>query len=125
MDKWSRSEGEPEELAKTVAKGQIFSLGIAAEDNPRRIGYGLSWTPGRSSGGLAEVPLLPAGCLAVRRQVFMAAGGFNRGFRGYGHEDEEISLRLWLLRHQLVATGEFPIVHRTSPRSELLSCCSW
>ena len=99
------------------------SPGIAAEDNPRRTGYGLTWDArlnvrwlSRPLGTLAEVPLLPGGCLAVRRQVFLAAGGFDRGFRGYGHEDEEISLRLWLLGHQLAATGEFSIVHRFRPR---------
>ncbi|TDA70686.1 MAG: hypothetical protein D9V47_00325 [Clostridia bacterium] len=37
MDKRSRSEGEPEELAKAVAKGQIFLLNVNPSSHDRML----------------------------------------------------------------------------------------
>jgi GT2 family glycosyltransferase len=47
------------------------------------------------------VPLLPGACLAMRRDLFKAAGGFDRKLIRYGAEDCEFSLRLWLLGYEL------------------------
>lgn len=47
------------------------------------------------------VPLLPGACIAMRRDVFRAAGGFDQMLIRYGVEDLELSLRLWLLGYEL------------------------
>jgi GT2 family glycosyltransferase len=47
------------------------------------------------------VPLLPGACMAIRRDVFQAAGGFDHMLIRYGVEDCELSLRLWLLGYEL------------------------
>jgi GT2 family glycosyltransferase len=47
------------------------------------------------------VPLLPGACMAMRRDVFRATGGFDQMLIRYGVEDVELSLRLWLLGYEL------------------------
>lgn len=96
-----------------------MSPGIAVEGDPENAGYGLTWDdrlsiqwlakPGRD---IAEVPLLPGGCVAVRSDIFKVSGGFNRGFRGHGYDDQEFSLRLWLLGHRLACLGKLTVIHR-------------
>lgn len=75
--------------------------------NPGSGGYGLTlnnrlevmWL-----GKVAEltaVPLLPSTCLAIYKKDYFAVGGFDEGFRILGHEDVELSIRLWLCGYQL------------------------
>ena len=99
----------------------------AAGEGFRRVGYGLTWDSdlesrwlSRPETDLSEVPLLPSGCLAIRRQVFHDAEGFNRGFRGYGSEDVELSLRLWLFGHRLYCARDVLVDHRFRERQPYL-----
>ena len=50
---------------------------------------------------LTEVPVLPSTCLAVYADVYWQVGGFDEGFRILGHEDVELSIRLWLCGYSL------------------------
>lgn len=45
---------------------------------------------------IAPVPILPKSCFAVKRQAFEHVGGFDTGFRMYGYDDLEFTLKLWL-----------------------------
>jgi len=94
------------------------SPGIAAEGDVGTVGWGLTWDERlnirwlpRPESAVAEVPLLPGGCVAVRKEVFDSSGGFNRGFRGHGYDDQEFSLRLWLLGHRLACLRDLTVVH--------------
>lgn len=96
---------------------------IADEARPRAVGYGMTWDEelnprwlSRPERAVAEVPLVPSGCMAVRADAFRAAGGFNRGFRGYGYEDVEFSLRLWLLGYRLACLRDVVVSHRFRSR---------
>lgn len=100
------------------------SVGIAIPTvtvmgNPAAKGYGytladlslnmrwLSWQG-------AEPHPVPLGCgcfMAMRRNVFDAVGGFDDGFRGWGAEDSELSLRLWLLGYECVLAPEVEVAH--------------
>ena len=82
---------------------------ISVRGNEDNVGYGLRW---RNSTLAVEwlppaartpyaVPLLPGACIAIRRDVFFACGGFDRGLIQWGSEDAELSLRLWLLGYEL------------------------
>ena len=91
---------------------------IAALGDEDRVGYGQTWDSRlkvrwlpRPKERLTPVPLLPGGFLVVRRETFEAVGGFNRGFRGWGHEDEELSLRLWLFGHNLFCLRTLTVSH--------------
>ncbi|MFJ4745717.1 glycosyltransferase [Streptomyces sp. NPDC088775] len=80
-------------------------------------GFGCTWVPGLPSLPRAwipadesdcpvEVPFLPGGCIAMRREVFKITGGFDEGMILHGEEDIEVSLRLWLLGYTcLVDSG--------------------
>ncbi len=100
-----------------------LSPGVADKDKKRPVGYGLSWDQNmdvhwlsRPEHELSEVPVLPSGCLVVRRRVFEDARGFNDGFLGYGHEDEELSLKLWLLGYRLFCFRDMVVSHKFRPR---------
>ncbi|HEX6463377.1 MAG TPA: glycosyltransferase [Vicinamibacterales bacterium] len=86
------------------------SPGIYSLTEPSRRGFGLylegpelraRW---KSSPGSAPspVPILPGCFLAMRRDVFEATGGFDPGMRQLGGNDNELSLRLWLLGYELL-----------------------
>lgn len=57
------------------------------------------------------VPLLPGACVATRRDVFLASGGFDEKLIRYGVEDCELSLRLWLLGYELWLTPAVDVEH--------------
>lgn len=62
------------------------------------------------------VPLLPGACMALRRDVFQAAGGFDRKLIRYGVEDCELSLRLWLLGYELWLVPAVDVEHEFHER---------
>ncbi len=62
------------------------------------------------------VPLLPGACMAMRRDVFQAVGGFDRKLIRYGVEDCELSLRLWLLGYELWLVPAVDVEHEFHDR---------
>jgi len=72
----------------------------------------LSWTGiQKPPPGLQAVPLLPSGCLGVRADVFRGAGGFEKGFRIWGYEDAEFSLKLWLFGYRAAVWPSVRVLH--------------
>ncbi len=59
-----------------------------------------------------ECPILSGGCFAVRREAWLHVGGYEDAFRGYGYDEEEISLKLWLFGHRLMTLPEVVILHQ-------------
>jgi GT2 family glycosyltransferase len=57
------------------------------------------------------VPVLPGCFLAMRRDVFAATGGFDPGMRQLGGNDNELSLRLWLLGYELLIVPRVEVGH--------------
>jgi glycosyltransferase involved in cell wall biosynthesis len=104
--RWHRPLLEPLEspTVGAVAPG-IYSL-----TEPRRRGFGLylsgpdlhaRWKH-KAGTSPSQVPILPGCVLAMRREVFTATGGFDPGMRQLGGNDNELSLRLWLLGYELL-----------------------
>ncbi len=62
-----------------------------------------------------ECPILSGGCFAVRREVWERVGGYEDAFRGYGYDEEEISLKLWLFGYRLMTVPEVVILHQFRP----------
>jgi GT2 family glycosyltransferase len=57
------------------------------------------------------VPALPGCCLAMRRDVFDAVGGFDGGMIDWGMVDSELCLRLWLLGYELRLIPQVEVGH--------------
>lgn len=68
------------------------------------------WMSGRTSP--FETPVLPGACWAVRSDIFRKIGGYEKSFRGYGGEEEEISLKLWLNGYTAYATPRTCVRHK-------------
>lgn len=101
--------------------------GIADVYDRSHIGYGYRWNRAlEAEWNLAvtkqqSVSLLAGGCLAVARRAFEEVGGFDHGFRTWGREDEEFSLKLWLFGYTCYAVPTVRILHvfRHTPPFEL------
>jgi glycosyltransferase involved in cell wall biosynthesis len=87
---------------------------------PARIGYGLvwrdealnvEWLPRRQREPY-PVPILGGCFVALCREVFEEAGGFDAGLEGCGGEDAELSLRLWLLGYRCMLVPDVVVGHR-------------
>ncbi|MEW6697068.1 MAG: glycosyltransferase family 2 protein [Bacillota bacterium] len=106
-------------LAEDLREEDIgaVSPGISNMNQVYAIGYGLTWNEAMEARwlpsplGIAEIPFAPGGCVAVKREVFNNVGGFERGFRIYGFEDAELSLKLWLFGYRVVVDPGVVIKH--------------
>lgn len=99
----------------------ILHSGEGSEDG--HVHYGgtwdrwLVWTPIRDRvQRWAEIPFCPGGCLAVKRGVFENTGGFGTYFRGWGYEDQEFCLRLWLRGYRALVTPYTTVTHLLRPK---------
>lgn len=91
--------------------------GIGNAANPSSVGYGYSWVDtleprwNTRKTELFPSPHLAGGCLAISKDVFIDIGGFERGFRVWGREDEEISLKLWLFGYKCYVEPAVKVLH--------------
>jgi GT2 family glycosyltransferase len=97
------------------AVGPIVSM----RDNPSAKGYGFRWRDaalnvewlGRQGQTPHPVPMLVGCFVAVRRDAFEDVGGFDSEMIVYGHEDAELSMRLWTLGYECLLVPEVDITH--------------
>ncbi len=105
-------------MIKTVAG---LSPAIASLTDPQAAGYGQTWNRRLEPkwlpkpGDITMAPLLPGGCQAFRREAFEKVGGYDRGFRVWGREDEEISLKMWLFGYSLYVDPDITVLHLFRP----------
>lgn len=99
-----------------------ISPAIASMADPSAVGYGQTWNDRLECKwltnrftGMTQAPLLPGGCMAFRREAFMTVGGFDRGFLVWGHEDEEISFKMWLFGYKLYVEPDIKVLHLFRP----------
>lgn len=110
-------------MEKTFSLGVVGGLSpaIASMADPEAVGYGLTWNKRLEAKWLPRPrdmtasPFLPGGCQAFRREAFRRVGGYDRGFRVWGHEDEEISLKMWLFGYSLFVDPEIKVLHIFRP----------
>ncbi len=72
-----------------------------------------AWLPRHSRP--VECPVLSGGCFAVRSDVWRKIGGYEDAFRGYGYDEEEISLKLWLFGYRLMTAPGVVVLHQFRP----------
>jgi GT2 family glycosyltransferase len=106
------------EALENPAVGAVApSISVAGE--PTRKGFGLRFEgPNLEIEWLEQlgttpydVPILPGCCLAMRRTVFDATGGFDDGMIRSGGIDNELALRLWLLGYALRVVPQVTVLH--------------
>lgn len=85
-------------------------------DSP--VGYGQTWNEKfetywlKKPMNIKEVPLAPGGCMAIKKEVFDAVGGFDHGFHSWGFEDVELSIKLWLFGYKIFVHPDVKIGHK-------------
>ncbi|MEW6424289.1 MAG: glycosyltransferase [Bacillota bacterium] len=91
---------------------------IASAGRPQAIGYGVTWDSNLNWRWLYEepatvkyIPLIPGGCLMVRRDVFKDLDGFEKGFRVFGYDDQEFSLKAWLFGYRAAVVPGVKVFH--------------
>lgn len=114
-----------EELIAPIQQGQAAATNPCIVDvqNPKRMGFGytwgenltIRWNPGQPFP--FPSPFLAGGCLAISSEVFAKISGFDPCFQGWGYDDQEISLKLWLFGYQCLIQPKVKIRHyfRNSP----------
>jgi glycosyltransferase involved in cell wall biosynthesis len=98
-------------------KTDAITPGIEAIGNSQFIGYGQTLTStleiqwnGKQT-GLFETAVLPGGCFAIARSVFEDVDGFEKGFKTWGHEDVELSIKLWLFGYRCHVQPNVKVLH--------------
>ncbi|MGN7179001.1 glycosyltransferase [Cytobacillus sp. SAFR-174] len=106
-------------LILPLEKGRTDAVApaIAAIGDSNFIGYGMSlsrnlrikWN--KKKRGLFDTAIIPGGCFIITKKVFNEIGGFEKGFKTWGHEDVELSIRLWLFGYRCSVLPEVRILH--------------
>ncbi|WP_347318360.1 glycosyltransferase [Rossellomorea sp. RS05] len=90
---------------------------IGSLEDPSIVGYGQSLTPSLKikwnprGRGLFETAILPGACIVMKKETFDDIGGFEPGFYSWGHEDVEISIKLWLFGYRCHCDPTVTILH--------------
>lgn len=67
--------------------------------------------------GIAEFVVLCGGIFCLRREAFVALGGWDERFLGWGGEDDAMTYKLQRLRLSTIELDEGPALHLWHPRS--------
>jgi glycosyltransferase involved in cell wall biosynthesis len=90
---------------------------IGSLEHTNFIGYGQSlspnlkikWNPRKRS--LFETAILPGAAILLPKKVFDDIGGFEEGFISWGHEDVELSIKLWLFGYRCHCEPSVKLLH--------------
>ena len=63
-----------------------------------------------------EFVVFAGGLFVIRRDPYLRVGGFDERFRGWGGEDDAMTLKLGRTGMRLAECGEFPALHLWHPR---------
>ncbi|MDQ0300705.1 glycosyltransferase involved in cell wall biosynthesis [Salibacterium salarium] len=90
---------------------------IADANHPASIGYGQTLKPNlivdwnKKSLSMFDTAVLPGGCLMISKKVFNDVGGFETGFKTWGYEDIELSIKLWLFGYKCSVVPNVRVLH--------------
>jgi len=86
--------------------GDVRGLGMTWRD----ASLGVEWL-GQRKNTPYPVPLLGAACLAVRKADLEKLGYYDAGMTRWGSEDQELSLRYWLMGYEVLVQPQTVIYH--------------
>ncbi|PFO03333.1 glycosyl transferase family 2 [Bacillus sp. AFS076308] len=112
-------------LLELIEQGKAAAVGpgIADASNPDNVGYGYTWNEELEpkwniyKNKIFQSPLLAGGCMAITKEAFEDIGGFERNFKIWGVDDEEISLKLWLFGYTCLVRPDVKILHVFRPEA--------
>jgi glycosyltransferase involved in cell wall biosynthesis len=106
-------------LVETLEKNNADCISPAIKNMlGEGIGYGATWNKNleftwleKPKYDVCEI-LLFSGCtFGIKREVFEVVKGFDKQFIGYGYEDQELSLKLWLFGYKVILDSTVIINH--------------
>ncbi|EIJ81314.1 hypothetical protein PB1_00165 [Bacillus methanolicus PB1] len=108
-----------DQLIKCLVSGKTDAVipAIGSIGNPEFIGYGQTLKPNlrikwnEIQNNLFETAVLPGACIAIPKAVFEDVGGFETGFKTWGYEDIELSIKLWLFGYRCHVHPNVKILH--------------
>ncbi|MCQ6274856.1 glycosyltransferase [Bacillus sp. V3B] len=98
-------------------KTDVVTPAIGAIGNTDFTGFGqtlksnLRTIWGQKHGELFETAVVPGGCFAIKKKTFDDVGGFETGFKTWGLEDVELSIKLWLFGYRCHVQPNVKILH--------------
>ena len=113
-DKWIDTMLSP----LLLHEADVVSPAISTHDNPTNSGYGqklnqkldVEWYTSAPK-GISEIAISPGGCQAFNRSAFEKIGGYDNGFKVWGFEDVEISIKAWLFGFKIVVDPRVNVLH--------------
>ncbi|WP_158737174.1 glycosyltransferase [Alteribacillus sp. YIM 98480] len=99
------------------SKTDAICPGIADVNNPSSVGYGQTLKPNlvirwnKKHINLAETAVVPGGCFMISQSTFNDVGGFETGFKTWGYEDIELSIKLWLFGYKCSVLSSVKVLH--------------
>jgi GT2 family glycosyltransferase len=108
-----------DDLVETLEKNNADCISPAIKNMlGEGIGYGATWNKNlefiwleKPKYNVCEI-LLFSGCtFGIKREVFEAVKGFDKHFIGYGYEDQELSLKLWIFGYKVILDSRVIINH--------------
>ncbi|RSL30159.1 glycosyltransferase [Salibacterium salarium] len=100
-----------------AGKTDAICPAIADSNNPVSIGYGQTLKPNlivdwnKKSLSMSDTAVLPGGCLMIPKKVFHDIDGFETGFKTWGYEDIELSIKLWLFGYRCSVLPNVKVLH--------------
>ncbi|MFT8315763.1 MAG: glycosyltransferase [Clostridium sp.] len=86
--------------------------------NSNSVGYGATWNEKlqftwlvNKPHGNSEVPIASGTSLFVIKSAFEKIGGYNKLFKGYGLEDQEICMKAWLYGFKIFLNPKIQVTH--------------
>jgi glycosyltransferase involved in cell wall biosynthesis len=98
-------------------KADAICPGISSMEDPGKTGYGQTLNPNlrikwhKIRAGVFQTAIIPGGCFIVTKSAFQDVGGFETGFKSWGHEDIELSIKLWLFGYTCYCDPSVKILH--------------
>ncbi|MBW9152825.1 glycosyltransferase family 2 protein [Clostridium estertheticum] len=107
-------------LIETLEKNNADCISPAIKNmTGNGICYGATWNKNLEWTWVVKKPkynvceiFLCCGCtFGIKREVFEEIKGFDDHFKGYGYEDQELSLKLWLFGYRIILDSSVIINH--------------